>query len=446
MVLYKKVHEQESMRMRDQENLMEKLYYGHGDLISYLDMFLKGQGVFEGMVEGNSNNTRTKRLKSLYARSSKDYILGGNINREVMERVQLSKTEVVSGRYLRSCAADGACEARKSIPFLLKYLDEETGKPARSGDEIEDVVTKWLDDFYVYCESGNVTSPVKMPLSDELASSDDEVDEGVPVLEAPAVLNDSNTSDQVAPSTPKKVSTDNGDVIITIPHRHHDWFFPGFMFVLLFGPFAENREAKRTMDFFLNRDPAVSTSDKKAYGRTKMREQKYQGTDFQMMSDKGPSTNKRTPSMSVSEELRLASLEYKQASLQMQQNLTSLQYYETRIMAKKVELDGIKSLLEAASQMARVTNDWATWKRLFEQYEKAQEELRQVNVEHDAQKNPFQDVRIPSLVGLKGPPEDDECPVEEINTMQLSSSTTTSQLSSPVARSKISRSTKANNN
>ena len=111
MVLYEKVHEQESMRMRDQENLMEKLYYGHGDSISYLDMFLKGQGVFEGMVEGNSNNTGTKRLKSLYARSSKDYILGGNINREVMERVQLSKTEVVSGRYLRSCAADGACEA-----------------------------------------------------------------------------------------------------------------------------------------------------------------------------------------------------------------------------------------------------------------------------------------------------------------------------------------------
>ena len=112
MVLYKKVHEQESMRMRDQENLMEKLYYGHGDLISYLDMFLKGQGVFEGMVEGNSNNSGTKQLKSLYACSSKDYILGGNVNWEVMERVQeLSKTKVVSGRYLRTSAADGACEA-----------------------------------------------------------------------------------------------------------------------------------------------------------------------------------------------------------------------------------------------------------------------------------------------------------------------------------------------
>ena len=81
----------------------------------------------------------------------------------------------------------------------MKDLDEETGKPAQSGNEIEDVVTKWLDDFYVYCESGNITSPVKIPLSDELASSNDEVDdEGVPLLEAPVVTNNSNTSDQLS--------------------------------------------------------------------------------------------------------------------------------------------------------------------------------------------------------------------------------------------------------
>lgn len=38
-------------------------------------------------------------------------------------------------------------------------------------------------------------------------------------------------------------------------------------------------------------------------------------------------------------------------------------------MAKKLEMDGIRSLMEAASQMARATKDWTTWKRLFEQYE-----------------------------------------------------------------------------
>lgn len=129
MVLYEKVHEQDNMRMKDQESLMEKLFYGHGNSISYLEMFLKGQGVFESMFDANSDNSGTKRLKQLYARTSKDYILGGNVNRDVMERVQLSKTEIVTGRYLGTCAAEGACEARKAIPFLLKYMDEATGQP-----------------------------------------------------------------------------------------------------------------------------------------------------------------------------------------------------------------------------------------------------------------------------------------------------------------------------
>ena len=141
----------------------------------------------------------------------------------------MSKTEIVTGRYLCSRAAEGGCEARKSLPFVLKYLDEETGKPLRLGDEIEDVVTKWLDDYYVYCQSGNVTSPEKVLLDEDAAASDDDDDEkssgdagdAVATIATPAI------QEEDTPSTPKKVSNPNGDIVITIPHRHFDWFSQG---------------------------------------------------------------------------------------------------------------------------------------------------------------------------------------------------------------------------
>jgi hypothetical protein len=448
MVLYEKVHEQDNMRMKDQESLMEKLFYGHGDSISYLEMFLKGQGVFEHMFEANSDNSGSKRLKQLFARSTKAFILGGNINQDVMERVQLSKTEIVTGRYLRSCAAEGACEARKAIPFLLKYLDEHTGQPLRSGDEIEDVVNRWLDDFYVYSESKTVTSPVKKASTsnenEDLASSDDEVDEGNRLVAtgAPNTTTEASTLSntlQEPPATPNKVSNDNGDVIITIPHRHNDYFFPGFMFVLLFGPFSENIEAKRTMDFFLNRDPTVLSSiEKKAYGRSRMRDQKQQhDIDF--------STYEKPPKrqvLSIADELRIAGLECKQAALQMQNAQTSNQQFETRLMAKKIELDSIRSLMDAAGQMAKATNNWDVWQRLFQQYETCQNEMRAINEEHEAQRGSLLgDVKIPSLTALKRLPQEDECPVQEISTEQSSN---TSQLSSPVTRTKPPRSLQLN--
>ena len=77
-------------------------------------------------------------------------------------------------------------------------------------------------------------------LDEDPASSDDDDEEesGVAAGDGAATTTTPDIQEEDAPSTPKKVSNPNGDVIITIPHRHSDWIFPGFMFVLLFGPFA----------------------------------------------------------------------------------------------------------------------------------------------------------------------------------------------------------------
>ena len=85
MILYEKVHKKDNMKTKEQEALMQKLFYGKGEALSNLEMFLKGQGFFEAMFEANGDNTGTRRLKQLFARSSKEFVLSGNINCNVME-------------------------------------------------------------------------------------------------------------------------------------------------------------------------------------------------------------------------------------------------------------------------------------------------------------------------------------------------------------------------
>ena len=266
---------------------------------------------------------------------------------------------------------------------------------------------------------------MKALLNEDPTSSDDDLEErsAGEVGDGVATTTTPDIQEEDTPSTPSKVSNPNGDVVITIPHRQCDWFFPGFMFVLLYGPFSENIEAKRSMEFFLNKDPAVTSStEKKSYGRSKMREVKQ---------EEAMEASKRR-AISIGDELRIAGLEFKQASLQLQNARVIIQDFESKLMAKKLEMDGIRSLMEAATQMAKATNDWTTWKRLFEQYETCQKEMRALSAEHESQKGRLNEVRIPSLAGFKRQAvHDDEAPVKEISTEERSSGA--SQLSSPAS-------------
>lgn len=130
-----------------------------------------------------------------------------------------------------------------------------------------------------------------------------------------------------------------------------------------------------------------------------------------------------------------AGLECQQASLQIQNARVIIQNFESKLLAKKMEMDGIRSLMEAASQMARATDNWDIWQRLFQQHETCQQEMRTLNAEHEALKDKMEVVHIPSLAGLKRPPvrDDDECPIKEISTEERSSSAACSQLSSPMS-------------
>jgi hypothetical protein len=156
-----------------------------------------------------------------------------------------------------------------------------------------------------------------------------------------------------------------------------------------------------------------------------------------VLGDLSSSTSTKRPTITIIEEVKIAQLELSQASLQMQIARNAMHNFETKLMAKKIELDGIASLMEAASQMARVTNNWSTWQRLFAQHEACQQEMREMNRQNETQKDSIENIRIPSLAGLKRP-RNDELPVTEINTEP---SSTASQMSTPENRFRIVKNT-----
>jgi hypothetical protein len=142
------------MTNKDQEDLMYKYFYGTkgDDSVSYLHMVITGQDIFAEMSEGNPDNDGSKKLKSIYSRNSKVLVLGKQINKTVLELVNLKQDcpEVVGGRYLFDWARAGLAGLRKALPFLHQYVDKDTGQILQSGMEMEDVLCATLDDLHEY--------------------------------------------------------------------------------------------------------------------------------------------------------------------------------------------------------------------------------------------------------------------------------------------------------
>jgi len=133
------------MKEIDQTKLMETLFFGSDgpDAISYIDMFLNGGGVFEFMFEQHKNVEKLE-LKQMFARDSKAFVLGDQLNKSVLESLTKKGGKIVTGPYLYDWAKKSLA---KSLPFLLKYVDEK-GEPKASGSEMEGVIRSWLTDYY----------------------------------------------------------------------------------------------------------------------------------------------------------------------------------------------------------------------------------------------------------------------------------------------------------
>ena len=102
-------------------------------------------------------------------------------------------------------------------------MDKNTGEPLRSGSTVASVAENILDDMWVIQNDTNGASKKESP--------DDEGDDDSP-------------EGGNSPSSGGMVEA-----------RHENWFFPGLMSLMFFGPFKENMEAERVLDLFIPKDP-----------------------------------------------------------------------------------------------------------------------------------------------------------------------------------------------
>lgn len=254
---------------KEQEDTMFKYYFGGSgvdDIISYVDLFLKGQDCFEFMFDNyKENEPSIKKLKSLFARTEKKHILGVEISKAALKQVTTKQSKLVTGRYLLEAAKDALAGVRKSLPFLEKYVHADSGTPkasaGTSGWEEKDIINQWLDDYHAYL---NVTEGKSFVILDEEQSQDYDTGYDNKIVEK------NSTS---AFDTQKKDGDSQSDELKKSVGRPDGWIFPGILTVLLFGPFKANVSDRRKLNFMqIYKD--VENNKKNESGRTALRDSK----------------------------------------------------------------------------------------------------------------------------------------------------------------------------
>jgi hypothetical protein len=133
-----------------------------------------------------------------------------------------------------------------------------------------DVVNKWLDDYHHYIQSSSTraedkdTIPVVVVLEDSDAENEDhdECAAGTINPDDMQAKNDIPTTKVAVFESGTSKSEEKMKKNFVRPVR---WLFPGILAMLLYGPFKQNENARRTLNFMKFYDDL--DSDKKKKGR-----------------------------------------------------------------------------------------------------------------------------------------------------------------------------------
>ena len=333
------------LKISEQRDLVYDMFHGNErrNVISICDQLCSGDDIFADLYEDRTDivlsrqstgsNEPTQQLRMLYSRREKSYLMTSHINLKILSEKDFKTQTLITGRTIHNQARKTLGTVRKACAVLKQYVKED-GTPKFSGDTIEDVVNKLLDDMYEQLkgksalEIENDVDPESIKSGSTLEEENSEVEEE----------NDANS--------------DNNSVASSTIQRPTNWMFHGFMACLLFGPMA--RPEKR-LSFFMTADPLPK--DKKNYSRAAAREQKRKneadvrslaGTTDAVCGDQ-PKHNKR--GMTVADRVRIASLE-----LQLGRYESDKQ--DSKVIALKFEADVLEKKIDRAIRRAANTNNY----------------------------------------------------------------------------------------
>lgn len=180
--------------------------------------------------------------------------------------------EIISPRALIDKHTQVARNLKKALSHLSKYINKEDGSIKRSGWNYRDVVDALIQDMW---------NELKNFAATNLADSSDEEDDGEDNDDA--ADKDGNEDPNASASQKQKPPV--------------GWFFPGILFLMVFGPFPWS---KNRSDFTQHFDSDPPKSGKKKYGREATRKAKEDHEAF----ERGRDTKRgRTTSEKVLEQL-----------------------------------------------------------------------------------------------------------------------------------------------
>ena len=338
----------DSLKVSEQQKLLFNLFHGNEkrNIISTVHQLCTAQEIFSEMFEERSDivlsrqtgatEEATLQLRMLYSRREKSFLLGSNyhINTDVLSNKDYKNSTLITGRTILGQAKNTLSTVRKACS-VLGGLVKEDGTPKFSGDTIEDVVNKMLDQMYELlkgksqAEEADDDDPKKTTAEEECSEAEEEVEDP-----------------QSGDSQPSNSS-----------ERPTNWMFHGFMAVLLFGPMAA---PEKRLSFFLNSDPLPQ--DRKNFSRAASREQKRKRDDNErsvaaITIDDSPSTSGPKRGMTVADQVRIASLELQYGRFESDR-------HDSRMISLKFESEMLEKKIERALQKASVTGDFEPVDRL----------------------------------------------------------------------------------
>ena len=268
-------------------------YYTHPESVNLLHQFLTGQEQFDLAWTTEGVESDDIILDPLLTRSSTVLVRGTDINRTHLERQKWTSNELINDR-LRTRADDSVTNIKKSLSFFPKYT-EDNGNYKTGMNKKKMASGRWkfvslllvLTSILTKCIPGLLDDMWKVlhtkkekPEAGEVNSSEgtEEVELDVPSKEASLVLSDD----------------EDDDVVLVPSKRTEGWFFRGYMSLMIFGPFPENKAmSKQVLDFTkINVDSDPVKAEKKSYGRSACREADSKADAFERGHDAKRGNNK----------------------------------------------------------------------------------------------------------------------------------------------------------
>lgn len=182
--------------------------------------------------------------------------------------------------------------------------------------------------------------------------------------------------------------------------------FPGYMAVVLFGPFKHNIDAGRTIDFFLNADPKTTSIDtKKDFARGASRQQKSDEQAFIRRQD-------QNRGLSITDKTRVASVQIQHAALKLQHKRGELAHKQdlrtNRLNRTAQQLDALRKRMELEVKVATATGNWEKYKMLEKNYDDMALAYNNKNLQYNDDDDDADlilddviQIELPDITGLK---------------------------------------------